>query len=664
MTKPIQDKVRILVGSPVRQTPVILKEFLSSLERLAQDKYSLDYFFVDDNTNKESSQLLHEFAQKHENKCLISAPEYTSEKQEEHPQHYCCDDKTHYWDTEITWKVAAFKDQMIHTAFEKGYDYLFLIDSDLLLHPKTIDQLIADNKEIVANIFWTKWFPLDPLMPQVWVSDVFKRYESGILEELTPEEIVVRQEAFCEYLKLPGLYEVGGVGACTLISKTALAKGVSFKRLRNTTYWGEDIHFCLRAEALGIPRFVDTHYPAFHIYRESDLTGVEKFKKASEGKNGIWQPDFERPFIPEENDPLVSIVIVSSDKPRLLMEAVKSAIHQTYVNIEIIIVNDGGIDFSQQLESFHDDRIIYILHQNRLGVSAARNSGIRAAKGDYIAYLNEGDIFYQQHIQTLLSKLETSWFKVAYTDREYAFKALENDQLITYALKPSESLPADHDKLIVTNRIPIICLMHKKSCLDEVGFFDEKLSSFAAEWDLWIRLSKLMPFCYLAKVTAQEVIIAETKNALLAPIWSGRALLEIQLIHGHYQDDFDKKSNSKLAKQYRKEVYSRAMRELEEMRDEELDRLQPIELIQEIANSSLSNTQDDIRNARALSGYLTQRLSTSPEIWRTYAMLCRTLKDFRTAAIAITRALNIEESKENLLESHLIEEQAKAKRNQ
>ncbi|TGY42857.1 glycosyltransferase [Clostridium sartagoforme] len=82
-------------------------------------------------------------------------------------------------------------------------------------------------------------------------------------------------------LKKPGTYKVGGLGACTLIDKSSLNKGVNFSRLYNISYIGEDRHFCIRAAALGIQLYVDTYYPAYHIYREEDLEGVDEYKKGN-----------------------------------------------------------------------------------------------------------------------------------------------------------------------------------------------------------------------------------------------------------------------------------------------------------------------------------------------------------------------------------------------
>jgi hypothetical protein len=265
--------IKILVGSPIRQKPMILHEFLDSLNRLDQKNYTLDFFFIDDNEEKTSKEMLQSFARMKDGRCTLYQP-----KTEENSK-YLCNETTHHWKDSMIWKVADYKDLIIQEARSKNYDGLFFIDSDIVLHPRTIDQLIAAGKEIISNIFWTKWLPDQIPLPQVWVSDHYTLFEHGIQEQVSAGEAAKRQRIFLERLKKPGVYEVGGLGACTLISRSALGQEISFKRIRNVTFWGEDRHFCIRAAALGIPLFVDTHYPAYHIYRDSDLTGVEEFKK-------------------------------------------------------------------------------------------------------------------------------------------------------------------------------------------------------------------------------------------------------------------------------------------------------------------------------------------------------------------------------------------------
>ncbi|NGX37570.1 MAG: hypothetical protein K1000chlam2_00726 [Chlamydiae bacterium] len=269
-------KAKILVGSPIRQKPAILEEFLASLDRQEQNNYTLDYYFVDDNDNEESTKQLKDFSDAKKRKCIIHYPDRSDSVD------FICNEQSHQWKEANIWRVAAFKDRMIQYAKKYNYDYLFFIDSDLVLHPHTINQLIEANQDIISNIFWTRWQPSFPSLPQVWLCDQYSLYHKKRDEYLSDTEVSDRIHAFLEKLKKPGVYEVGGLGACTLISKSALKKNINFKEIKNISFWGEDRHFCVRAAAIGLSLYVDTHYPAYHIFRESELVGVQAFKRKCE----------------------------------------------------------------------------------------------------------------------------------------------------------------------------------------------------------------------------------------------------------------------------------------------------------------------------------------------------------------------------------------------
>ena len=261
---------KILLGSPIRQKPEILREFLLGISELSLGALlNVEFFFIDDNIEKESSQLLVQFSEENPNTILTKA-------QDDRP--YICNESTHIWEEELIWKVAKFKNHIIQKALKVDYDYLFLVDSDLVLHPKTLEHLVSLKKDIVSEIFWTKWEPDFPELPQVWMSDQYNLYKSLRGESLTQEEVLKRVQIFINQLKVPGVYQVGGLGACTLISKKALHSGVNFGEIYNISFVGEDRHFCIRAGALGFDLFVDTQYQAYHIYRLSEIEGLKEFK--------------------------------------------------------------------------------------------------------------------------------------------------------------------------------------------------------------------------------------------------------------------------------------------------------------------------------------------------------------------------------------------------
>lgn len=258
----------MLIGSPVHQKAPILQLFLTSLEYLNTEGVEVHYLFIDDNESEDAKRILLDFVGKKNTAYVLNST---------NSQKYICDENTHYWNESLVWKVAHFKNIIIQFALEKDFDYLFLIDSDIVLHPETLQKLIEGEKDIISNIFWTKWQPDFPELPQVWVFDQYGQYYYKRGEKLTKEQIQERHQQFLEMLRKPGVYEVGGLGACTLISRKALQSGVNFSEIKNVSFWGEDRHFCIRAQALGFDLFVDTHYPAFHIYRESDKEKAEEY---------------------------------------------------------------------------------------------------------------------------------------------------------------------------------------------------------------------------------------------------------------------------------------------------------------------------------------------------------------------------------------------------
>ncbi|MBD7968940.1 glycosyltransferase family 2 protein [Paenibacillus gallinarum] len=267
----MESKKRVLVGSPICQTPDILREFLQSLKELNQENIELSFLFIDDNDDLTSSGILEDFSR--------VLPNVMIHKHNNNTDRYVRNEITHSWNENLVWKVAHFKNMIIQIAVEFNYDYLFFIDSDIVLRPQTLDHLISTNKEIISEIFWTRWQPEFPELPQVWVEDHYTMLYKKRNEQLSQEEYAKRQDEFLNMLRQPGVYEVGGLGACTLIHRSALEKGVNFKEIKNLSFWGEDRHFCIRAAVLGIGLYVDTHYPAYHIYRESDLSKVINYKE-------------------------------------------------------------------------------------------------------------------------------------------------------------------------------------------------------------------------------------------------------------------------------------------------------------------------------------------------------------------------------------------------
>ncbi len=333
---------RVLIGSPVHQKPAILREFLASLGRMELAGLSADYVFVDDNEDPASSGMLARF-------CPSGDPPgnradggsvfvWQGDDAAKERATYICDDRTHRWSEGLIWRVAAYKDRLIEFARREGYDFLFLVDSDLVLHPATLPHLVSCDKPIVSEVFWTKWQPSSEPLPQVWLRDQYTLFEQARGERLTQEEAERRARAFLAGLRSPGLHEVGGLGACTLISRAALDGGVSFKEIPNISFWGEDRHFCVRAAALGFKLYADTCCPAYHLYRESDLAGVAEYRAMAQ-QSGARPQDHAggcaRPLRPDDQHP----------EAREILYVAKQAIERFWSFDFRIPAGQDGLDF-------------------------------------------------------------------------------------------------------------------------------------------------------------------------------------------------------------------------------------------------------------------------------------------------------------------------------
>jgi len=226
---------------------------------------------------------------------------------------------------------------------------------------------------------------------------------------------------------------------------------------------------------------------------------------ANQGPTTTFFSDKKFPVSAPTNDtkPLVSVIVPTHNRPELLAKALRSIQDQTFGDFEIIVVNDAGIDVSRLVEHFNSRGTIrYINKKTNEGLAAARNSGIRAARGKYIAYLDDDDTYYPDHLQILIDYLEYSDAQVAYTDAHRALQEQKGETFTTVNRDIPYREEFDTDRLLVENYIPVLCVMHERQCLDQVGLFDESLPRHE-DWDLWIRLSQKFPFVHIPKTTAE-----------------------------------------------------------------------------------------------------------------------------------------------------------------
>ena len=114
-------------------------------------------------------------------------------------------------------------------------------------------------------------------------------------------------------------------------------------------------------------------------------------------------------------DPRVSVIVPTYNRPGFLARALASIRAQTYQDYEIIVINDGGMGVHQLCDLF-GPMIFYKQHGENRGLPAARNAGIRLANGEYIAYLDDDDLWLPDHLSKLISVRIGTDCRLVYSD--------------------------------------------------------------------------------------------------------------------------------------------------------------------------------------------------------------------------------------------------------
>ncbi len=208
----------------------------------------------------------------------------------------------------------------------------------------------------------------------------------------------------------------------------------------------------------------------------------------------------------DKENSLVSIIVRTKDRPVLLKRALQSIAAQTYRQIEVVLVNDGGCDLDiDELKAILGDITLnYIRLGKNTGRAHAANVGIENVHGNYIGFLDDDDEFYPEHVFTLISFLKESEHQIAYSDSLMVHSRYHSatGQMDTIRKELVFSHDFNYDLLIFENYIPLLCLLFKRETLLNSTGFDESFNLYE-DWDLLIRLGERYPFYHIRKTTAE-----------------------------------------------------------------------------------------------------------------------------------------------------------------
>lgn len=198
----------------------------------------------------------------------------------------------------------------------------------------------------------------------------------------------------------------------------------------------------------------------------------------------------------------VSVALPCYNMQAFVGEAVESVLAQTHEDWELLVVDDGSTDDSSEVVGQYDDARVRLIRQENQGLSAARNTALRAASGDFVSFLDADDRYLPGFMAAGLRLLE---------ERPGADAALTAARFFDHAtgetLQIQRPKPDDALRRLLEFRGPVVCspgaILLRRAAADETGLFDTAYRH-SEDWDYWTRLAARGAFC-AADETGVEV---------------------------------------------------------------------------------------------------------------------------------------------------------------
>jgi glycosyltransferase involved in cell wall biosynthesis len=207
---------------------------------------------------------------------------------------------------------------------------------------------------------------------------------------------------------------------------------------------------------------------------------------------------------------LVSVIIPTYKRSDLLKRAIDTTLNQTYKNLELLVVNDNipgdeySLDLYRLIDSYDDHRLKLVEQEKHINGAAARNAGIREAKGEYIAFQDDDDYWEMTKLERQVNKFKTldeTWGAVSCLMKFY-----KNGRLIRSCL-PYKDGNILFDILTLKTGLGTGAVLIRRSALDDVVYFDENLMRHQ-DLQLFARLTDQ----YKVKLLKQYLHNRETKD--------------------------------------------------------------------------------------------------------------------------------------------------------
>ena len=220
--------------------------------------------------------------------------------------------------------------------------------------------------------------------------------------------------------------------------------------------------------------------------------------------------------------PLVSIVIPVYNGENYMKEAIYSALGQTYKNIEVIVVNDGSKDNTEQVALSYGDRIRYFSKENG-GVGTALNLAIASAKGEYISWLSHDDTYYPNKIERQIEELQKLDDKKSIIFANFdCYIQDKKEKLEIASLKEFNLVKLAYSynmlDIFFASKLHGCTLLIPKVLFEEIGYFDAEQKT-TQDYALWMKFHKVgIKYVYVSDVLVTSRQHSEQNSSALRPL--------------------------------------------------------------------------------------------------------------------------------------------------
>jgi glycosyltransferase involved in cell wall biosynthesis len=186
----------------------------------------------------------------------------------------------------------------------------------------------------------------------------------------------------------------------------------------------------------------------------------------------------------------VSIILPTYNGAKFVNRSIDSCLHQTYQNIELVIVDDCSKDKTPEIiKSYQDIRIKYFRHEKNLGLPTALNTGFSKATGEYLTWTSDDNYYSEKAIEKEMNFIDEKKCQFVYCDY-YRFRDEHPSEM--HAIRLPEHLQLQNNNDVGP------CVLYSKAVAEAIGGYDPE-TELAEDYDYWLRVSKKFSMCHIAE---------------------------------------------------------------------------------------------------------------------------------------------------------------------